>query len=730
LVPDEGDDLVQVRSLRGGMPTFPESVRNPVVPAITTGTVDMIGSRLLWRGYGVGWGRRPIEAALVGVDSWIVLDEAHLAGQLRRTLDVLARQATEETWLDGAVPGRWVTSMTATPTASGDGLSIDWSEEFAAQPTLARRHQQRRDTVVTVEIGSVQAAVMSAVERTPVSPGRLTIIFFNTVTLARAAAVKARRRKDLRADQVLLLVGGSPSQFRDQIMATVAPYRTGDPGRAAAPGLLVLATQTLEVGADLDADEVLTQTASAAALRQRLGRCNRVGARGKCKITVWVNDPYKPDPVYGEAERAVHDQLLTGAPTRLGDLDDLLARLAPVDGEPAAVMPRHMFDAYVRTRGSVNEPPVGRWLRPPEDPRAEVEVCFRDSVAQIRDEFALVDHLASFPPRPDEIWTVPISLARDTVKQELKAGRSPVVVSLAPRSKSRGEVALGEASLQPGMMLICAPQSDAFGIPGAGEDLTQHGPSQDRRFWLEQVDDADAVELPTECRVLVTEDGADTGWREHSPLRTRPEEDEQVPACHYSLEEHGRDVQRRVGDWARRLGLPAVLTHDLELAGLLHDQGKAADVMQNDLRLELHADGQLRLMTDGPPVAKSTVPRRFWRRCRRMSGVPDGYRHEAGSADSFDERVGTEPVLGDEDLVRQLVLTHHGAFRGPAPSVISATVSIPTYQDCSHHHWAEQPERYAALLRRYGPYSLAYAEMVLRLADWLESARLSHQETP
>ena len=70
---------VQLGVLRGGLADDGEWRIDPARPAVVVGTVDMIGSRMMFSGYGDGRSRRPMHAGLLGHDSIVMLDEAHLS---------------------------------------------------------------------------------------------------------------------------------------------------------------------------------------------------------------------------------------------------------------------------------------------------------------------------------------------------------------------------------------------------------------------------------------------------------------------------------------------------------------------------------------------------------------------------------------------------------------------------------------------------------------------------
>lgn len=80
------ESLVAISTLRGQFEDNEEWKRDPSRPAIIIGTVDLIGSSLLFRGYREGRYWRPSNAGILCVDTLIVNDEAHLTPAFERLL--------------------------------------------------------------------------------------------------------------------------------------------------------------------------------------------------------------------------------------------------------------------------------------------------------------------------------------------------------------------------------------------------------------------------------------------------------------------------------------------------------------------------------------------------------------------------------------------------------------------------------------------------------------------
>jgi CRISPR-associated endonuclease/helicase Cas3 len=126
---EPGDDLLKriagalgaplhVEEIRGGIPHEDDWARTPVQPTILCTTVDQLGSRLLFRGYGVSESMAPVHAGLLGQDALILLDEAHLSAAFEETLGFVfsRRKPAKAPGEDLAIVAPWaVCTLTATP---------------------------------------------------------------------------------------------------------------------------------------------------------------------------------------------------------------------------------------------------------------------------------------------------------------------------------------------------------------------------------------------------------------------------------------------------------------------------------------------------------------------------------------------------------------------------------------------------------------------------------------
>jgi CRISPR-associated endonuclease/helicase Cas3 len=278
------DQPFLVRSLRGGAPLEDDWVRTPVQPTILCSTVDQVGSRLLFRGYGVSDRMKPIHAGLLGSDCLILLDEAHLSEPFRQTL----KDVENLRGPDSAQTPFGFAVLTATPAIKPErpfGLAQADREHPVLSRRLGAKKQARLVEISSKAEVSVEARRVEAMaEQVKLAIKKLGSdgiacpalgVVLNRVARARAVFVKLEA--ELRETAaIMLLIGPARSADRVKHAEDLDSIRTGQARELAKP-LIVVATQTIEVGVDIDFDGLVTEAASLDALRQRFGRLNRAG---------------------------------------------------------------------------------------------------------------------------------------------------------------------------------------------------------------------------------------------------------------------------------------------------------------------------------------------------------------------------------------------------------------------------------------------------------------------
>lgn len=82
-------ERLAISTLRGQFADNHEWSVDPSRPAIICGTVDMIGSRLLFSGYRIGFKNRPLHAGFLGQDVLLVHDEAYLEPAFQKLIEAI-----------------------------------------------------------------------------------------------------------------------------------------------------------------------------------------------------------------------------------------------------------------------------------------------------------------------------------------------------------------------------------------------------------------------------------------------------------------------------------------------------------------------------------------------------------------------------------------------------------------------------------------------------------------
>lgn len=377
--------------LRGAIARNDDWARSPDQPLIAVSTVDQVGSRLLFRGYGVSDSMKPVHAGLLGNDVLYLLDEVHLSQPFRETLAAI--NGRYRRWAEAPLANPFhVMEMSATPGCKSES-AFGLHEDDRIHSSLSRRLNAKKQAALITTTGrgfatEVEKAVKPMVER----PGATVAVVVNRVASARA--LHSRLSSSLNVADVHLVTGRMRPLDRDvlerRILVRVRSGRVRDQNQRP---VVVVATQCIEAGADFDFDGLVTECASLDALRQRFGRVDRLGemcgeARG---VVLACKEAFNDDPVYGDAigatwawlqQQASDDGVVDFGIHGLEVPADAADRglLAPRASAPV-LLPRHL-DAWVQTfpRPSA-DPDISLWLHGPGRGVADVQVIWRTDLA-------------------------------------------------------------------------------------------------------------------------------------------------------------------------------------------------------------------------------------------------------------------------------------------------------------------------------------------------------------
>ena len=288
---------VAVNTLRGGLADSGEWKFDPTKPAIVIGTVDMIGSRLLFCGYGDGRRDRPLHAGLLGQDAFLVHDESHLMPAFGQSL----RHVRALGWHGVVLRPFHVLDLSATRTDDGDSAFGLGADDYDCPPIRRRlglderTGRKRLDFHRALKSPQLVEHVVRLATRHE-GTGASVLIYVRTVALARKIHDALRRvladRADKGENRLAILTGTLRGYERDRltehpVVQRFSPMRDRVPRGDTA---YLVSTAAGEVGANYDADHCVCDLTTLENMIQRFGRVNRLGLFPESAIDVVLNE--------------------------------------------------------------------------------------------------------------------------------------------------------------------------------------------------------------------------------------------------------------------------------------------------------------------------------------------------------------------------------------------------------------------------------------------------------
>lgn len=288
---DPADDAspLAISTLRGERADNREWQVDPARPAIIVGTVDMIGSRLLFSGYGVSRRMRPFHAGLIGHDTLLIHDEAHLSEAFGKLIRCIVQVQQEQ---KAPRPLR-VMELSATQRRQDATAAFTLTDEEKIEGLVAKRlHAVKRlrfEGAAEDRVGTIGRVVELALRYK--DERKRVLVYVANPGDAREIAVRLAKQT---ADTRVALLTGTIRGYERDALAETALFKgfRSDPERQPPEATeYLVATSAGEVGVDLDADHMVCDLTTLDSMIQRLGRVNRVGGReAEVSVVEWPKD--------------------------------------------------------------------------------------------------------------------------------------------------------------------------------------------------------------------------------------------------------------------------------------------------------------------------------------------------------------------------------------------------------------------------------------------------------
>ncbi|MGL4420519.1 MAG: type I-G CRISPR-associated helicase/endonuclease Cas3g [Gemmataceae bacterium] len=775
-----------ISTLRGQFADNRDWSADPSCPAIICGTVDMIGSRLLFGGYGLGKKSRPLHAGFLGQDVLLIHDEAHLEPAFQTLLTSIV--AEQKRCDESQFGGFHVLELTATSRTGGDPAksfqleTVDYEpEDEKAKFTRQGLNAKKDLTLHTSEQDSVAKEIAKLAWQKWGKSDKKILIYVTTV--AEVKIVQDELQKELKnknldpaidAERIAVLTGTMRGHERDvqfdPRQESGCPIFAGfmKPPKPDAPpeeqwkvtpkkGLVFLiCTSAGEVGIDISADDLICDLTTLDCMAQRLGRVNRRGEKDATVIVVLSSKPTKENEKSAlELARANTVPLLRTLPETNGVHDaspaalrDLMGKLSAEQIQAAfapapTILPATdiLFDAWALTTITdklPGRPPVEPYLHGLADEEYEpptTQVAWRTEVSRITEEllkeYEPKELLEAYPLKPHELLK---DQSQRVFKQlELIAKRAeklPVwLVDKEGTVEVSSLVQIADKDRKDrinGKTILLPPE--AGGLSGGllnGSSETADDVADE--LFITNKEDKKLERQRKRLWNIAPENDNDV-----ADLQLKKWIEFPLPA--------NADDDAEADQWlwyaAGSQGEPAAKDPVLWDVHVADVEREAEEILKKlDLPEELatvvriaakyHDHGKRRT------IFQRVLGNTRWPNVelaksgkKRGSRIKEKYRHEFGSLHDLAKVIHELSLTPHQrDLVLHLIATHHGRGR---PHFPNDEAEDPAHTPEENEQLAaEVPRRFARLQRKYGRWGLAYLESILRAADWAASKKPS-----
>ena len=770
---DKTDSPLAISTLRGQFADNREWSIDPARPAVICGTVDMIGSRLLFSGYGCGFKSKPLHAGFLGQDVLLVHDEAHLEPAFQELIeDIQKEQVGGER--SGELPWKKLRVMELTATPRGQGEVFELSPEDRGNDTVRQRFAAKKAlSLAPLKDAKKPGGELADRALAHRESGTAVLVFARTVEDVMTVAEKLDKQKL----SVVTLTGTMRGKERDDLIkhpvfARFLPASNRPEGVTPTEGAVFLVcTSAGEVGVNISADHMVCDLSTFDSMAQRFGRVNRFGERQDSTITVLHPTATAFDPKYDFDLR--REKTLTLLKNLDGDASPHgLSTLDPKERTDAfaptpTILPVTdiLFDSWALT--TIREKLPGR---PPVEPYLhglssweppQTKVAWREEVAIIQGdllkEYKLEDLLEIFPLKSHELLADRTDRVFDRLKKltnGLEHPSLPVWIvaedgTVTPTTIDK--IVSGDKQILEGVTLLLPPSLGGLrdGMLNASSHVADDvscelyadkDHTQPLRFrWRSE--ESVCSKRPDGMRLVLRIDTRPDQEADQDEEADETEDRPSNPVLGYrywfwfervgSGDELGGRTSKRAITWdhhsndvtanARMIADKLLSEHPdlhtaLVTAAKWHDLGKKRDIWQRSI---------------GRPTPKSGEQAEWYAKSDPSwpsESIQTSYRHEFGSLVDIltipeIRRDYEELTPKVQTMVLHLIAVHHGYGRPHFPEDRAFDPDPKGYDTTQLA--SDIPRRFAKLQRQYGRWGLAYLESLLRAADAAASANPS-----